>query len=530
MKKTLSFILALAMLLSCVVIPTALAEDDWITLKVECYDRSVTGFNVQDCMQLHYIQENFGDPNHIKVEFVPTSRWEETNLLTTWMGGKSAPDLCMTYGGNLIDQWVQDEALYPLDDLLAEYGQNLIAFLGEDLLDYGKYEVDGEKIQYTIPARRISVANVGHFIRGDWLEKLNMEEPTTIAELEAYLIAAKEANLGGEVTYPFLFGLYKPDPLINVKRFTDPFIEFSKVTEEDWVAYYGNHEMLPGSKEGYRWLNKLYNLGLMPEGFEVDDGTLGDKYRVLGNTGFFTEQPDQPWRTDKNLAIELGKNVPGAYWTSVNCFANIEDGRTLHDVYAANGLSVLIPWWVSEETAIAAMKYLDWMAMPENMFFLQNGVEGINYLSVNEDGIPVEAQGTDLVDDAHKMHAGDVCFIANGLWYGDMEKSNAAIALGFPGFEKEVEAAYADAYTDTWTEISVTVPLQSVIDYESTVKVKQGEFLIQVVTCKPEDFDATYDEYIQLINDSGAAQIIEERRQAYKDGNWRGSYPYAEAK
>lgn len=68
------------------------------------------------------------------------------------------------------------------------------------------------------------------------------------------------------------------------------------------------------------------------------------------------------------------------------------------------------------------------------------------------------------------------------------------------------------------------------IDYESTVKVKQGEFLIQVVTCKPEDFDATYDEYIQLINDSGAAQIIEERRQAYKDGKWRGTYPYAEAK
>lgn len=525
MKKTLSFVLALAMLLSCMVIPTALA-DDWLTLKVEAYDRSITGFNVEDCMQLRYIQENFGDPNHIKVEFVPTSRWEEGNLLTTWMGTGSAPDICMTYSGNL-EGWIQDGMAYPLGALIEEYGQNLRAFIGDELMEYGVKEVDGEKDQYMVPARRISVANVGHFIRQDWLDALNMEKPTTIAELEAYLIAAKENNLGGEVTYPFLFGLYKADPLINVKRFTDPFIEFSKVTEEDWVAYYENHEMLPGSKEGYRWLNKLYNLGLMPEGFEVDDGSLNDKYRVLGYTGFFSEQPDQPWRTDRNFSIELKKNVgEHAEWVPVNCFANIEDGRTLHDVYQANGLSVFVPYWVDEEHAIAAVKYLDWMAQPENMFFLQNGVEGVNYEALNEDGIPVGVKGTDLVDDAHKMHAGDICFIANGLWYGDIDTSNAAIALGFPGFEELVEESYKYAYTDTWTGVSITVPLDAVTDYNETVKVKQGEFLIKVVTCAPEDFDATYDEGIKSIVEAGADKVIEARRQAYLDGNWRGTFPY----
>ena len=70
MKKTLSFILALVMLLSMAVIPAS-AEEGWIELRVEAYDRSVAGFNLEDCWQLHYAQENFGNPNKIKLVFVP---------------------------------------------------------------------------------------------------------------------------------------------------------------------------------------------------------------------------------------------------------------------------------------------------------------------------------------------------------------------------------------------------------------------------------------------------------------------------
>lgn len=53
-------------------------------------------------------------------------------------------------------------------------------------------------LRYYIPARRINVAKLGLFIRKDWLDKLNMAEPTTTEEWVAYLRAAKEAKLGGE--------------------------------------------------------------------------------------------------------------------------------------------------------------------------------------------------------------------------------------------------------------------------------------------------------------------------------------------
>lgn len=65
------------------------------------------------------------------------------------------------------------------------------------------------------------------------------------------------------------------------------------------------------------------------------------------------------------------------------------DGYTLHENYAANGICIFIPSRVNKETAVAAMKYMDWMAQPENMFYLQNGIEGVHYDHLNEDACPL---------------------------------------------------------------------------------------------------------------------------------------------
>jgi putative aldouronate transport system substrate-binding protein len=366
---------------------------------------------------------------------------------------------------------------------------------------------------------------VGNFIRKDFLEKLGMEKPTTVEELTEYLRQVKAQNLGGENTVPFSFGIYAPDPLYNVRRFTDAWVDFSQVTEEDWFAYARNPEMLPGSKEGYRWLNTLYHEGLIPEGFATNDDLATDTALTQGYNGFFSMQPDQPWRTDKNYEIELEKAVPGASWTTVNPFFNASLGKYLHDIYAPAGLSVIIPKTASEEVAIAAMKYMDWLAIPENMFAMQNGIEGINYEGLTEDGIPYGVKSADAVPDENKMHAGDICFISNGLCYGDDAKNAAALALPFTGYEDEVVASYADSLTDAWTQISFTETVQAETDYGATVKSKQGEFLAAVVSCAPEEFDAVYDQGIQDILSVGAQEMIDGFRQAYQNGNYRGVFP-----
>ena len=180
MKKTLAIILALVLTLG--MVSFSAAEEEWITLRVETYDREITGLDVTDCWQLKYAQEHFGDPNHIKLEFVSFARWTEGDLLTTALAGGTAPDLCLTYNGTLVQQCIDDEGIWQLDNLLNEYGPNLKAFLGDELLTYGQSDHDGDGTaeQWYIPARRISRANVGNFIREDWLKALNMEKPTNI--------------------------------------------------------------------------------------------------------------------------------------------------------------------------------------------------------------------------------------------------------------------------------------------------------------------------------------------------------------
>ena len=154
MKKFLSYLLMLTLLASCLSIPAMADADDWITLRVECFDRSVSGLSVENNLQHDYIQANFGDPNHIKVELVPVSRWSETEILNTQLAGGTAPDICYTYDTALVQQYVNMGGLTPLNDLLAEYGKNVSAFLGDDVLDYGQFDENGTKVQYYLPARR----------------------------------------------------------------------------------------------------------------------------------------------------------------------------------------------------------------------------------------------------------------------------------------------------------------------------------------------------------------------------------------
>ena len=50
MKKTLTLVLALVMMLS-LALP-AFADEGWVELRVEAYDRTIAGFNLEDCWQL----------------------------------------------------------------------------------------------------------------------------------------------------------------------------------------------------------------------------------------------------------------------------------------------------------------------------------------------------------------------------------------------------------------------------------------------------------------------------------------------
>lgn len=525
MKKLVSVALMVCMILS--VLPTMAFADEWTTLRVEMYDRSIAGFNVEDCWQLRYIQKNFGDPNKIKVEWVSVSRWEEGEILSRQLAGGTAPDLCMTYGTNLLQQYIDQGGIKPLDELLEKYGQDIPKFLGAEVMQYGQFDAGNGMEQYYLPARRIIVATRSMFIRQDWLEKLNMDVPTNVEELYAYLKAVKEQNLGGERTVPFSTDLYSPDPFNGLVYQMDSFVDYSQITEEDWFAYHRLHYLLPGAKEAIRWMNKFYNEGLVTDYFGIGNSDQTDADRVQGYVGFWGGNWDMAWRQEYLYAQELEKNVPGASWLACDPFKAV-DGPTLHETYTAAGQALFIPESTSDEAAVAAIKYLNWMVQPENLFALQNGEMGYNYTQVDENGIPTDIKNINDVDDAHKMHMFDGVPICNGFYYGSDELNYAATANGFPGYEDAVAHSLKVANEGAYEPVSFTRTIQARVDYGSTVTSKEADLLVQAVTCAPEQFDAIWEKYVNEILQSGGQEIIDEQRAAYQEGACRGFYPMAE--
>ena len=115
MKKVWSLILALALLLTMVSIVPATAEsadvfryDEPITLKVSVFDRGNTGGTAADDNHwTKWIQENFGDPRNIKIEWVVIPRSEEVpKLATLMMDEASCPDICFTYTESVVTDYV----------------------------------------------------------------------------------------------------------------------------------------------------------------------------------------------------------------------------------------------------------------------------------------------------------------------------------------------------------------------------------------------------------------------------------------
>ena len=270
MKKFLALVCTLCLLLTALPLTALAADDDWVTLNVEMYDRSIAGFNVEDCWQLRYIQENFGDPNHIKINWIPVSRWEEGTILSTRLAGGTAPDICMTYGTDLVQQYIDMGGIMPLDDLLAEYGQELTAFLGDEVLQYGQYDVGDGKEQYYLPARRIVVATQSMFIRKDWLEKLGIESPVTLEDWENYWHLVKTTDLNGNGTNDEIpFSSYDMTGLRNFCTAFGCLDDFYTDPDDGGKVHYGPID--PKYKKAVTWMHDMYEKGYIdPEIITMD--------------------------------------------------------------------------------------------------------------------------------------------------------------------------------------------------------------------------------------------------------------------
>ncbi|MUG64475.1 extracellular solute-binding protein [Paenibacillus campinasensis] len=485
-----------------------------VTLKIEVFDRgnSPAGSTITDNYLTRYVQENFGDPNNIDVEFVPVPRSEEVEKLNVLMAsGSDVPDIVFTYDTNTFNRYASQGGLTDLAPLLEEHAPNLTAFLGEDILQYGLYE----GTQYAVPAKRSQVGKYASFIRQDWLDKLGLDVPKTTEELYEVLKAFKEKDPGetGGQVIPLAMTVANAQYEPLIWSFIEPLTEEQSYTLTQTLGSNDYPTLLPGFKEALQFMNKLYNEGLMSRDFalDTDKKKLGEDVSS-GKVGFFSEDDVNPFY-ENGMYATLQKNVPGATLAAVDVYLNPE-GKYAKPMYNPNGMYIMVP--KSSNRAVEAIKYLEWMATDDHLFHMQNGVEGENYTMVDDVPVAMENQTEEALNRLY--NSGDMAIISNGKQLGSEELNLRARAMQFPKEYQDIVAIAQElANTDLIEPVVLSRPIDAQTKYGTTLQEKFKEMLVKTTMAKPDQFDNVYETMMKDYMASGGQAILDERTAVYQE-------------
>ena len=323
---------------------------------------------------------------HFEWEVPPAS--ESTTSLNLKLADPVQPDFYygMSLGASRVWELAQDGLIMPLNDLIDNYMPNLKQVLEENPAIRTSITAPDGNI-YAFPRTDGGIHTLVPqkvFIYLPWLEKLNMEMPSTPAEFEAYLQAIKDNDMNGngdindEIpliinsgnvahVLGFLLAPFEPQP--NKRLNVQDGVLTPSFTSDRY-------------REGLTWINSLVKKGL----FSADSFTI-DSSVIKG----LTSRPD-----------EMIVGASGGWFES--SFGDMSVLTTLWDDYAAvpplaneegvrrtvnnNGdiaLNSFITSSCSHPEALA--KWCDFWYSTEGVLINYLGLEGVGWDWVNEPSI-----------------------------------------------------------------------------------------------------------------------------------------------
>jgi putative aldouronate transport system substrate-binding protein len=536
MKRTTSALLALVLILSVLVTAPAMAEAkpegymqpfaERVSITVPVYDRSKEGYPaVDDNYWTQWVQKEFGEKYNVDVKYVAIPRNDVMTKYSMLIAGGETPTIMMEYDYPKVAQWANDGAMQPIDleafkAVAPAYYQAMVDNnqLGYTDLNGKTYFVLSERPYYN------TTFTYASFIRKDWLDQLGLTVPKTYEEYVKVVKAVQDAGLAENP-----IGLSLPTAAY-VANFA--FRNFP-VDEKEWAMHSSLGTPSLSWEPTYRLLkrqNAEYNQGFFSKEYELEAAD------TSGGAG--------QWQTDfingKKLIYGgyMSGNVawlnafyeanPDAKLAVVNSYQVVEPGVADYPKIRADnpfGMIVGFSSLATPNQLKAAWMLMEWMIQPENLFVLENGVEGVTY-TLGADGLPVvngDYRGPEMLN--HNMNIDMACLVHASKKVGTIEQTIAALTpKGIPqDFTQDLIDNYyllkgiADngwAYSDP--VFSVAIPSES--EFNATLLSLYQEYSVQLTKCKPEEFDALYKDLSQKFLDAGYQQIIDERAAAYDAG------------
>jgi putative aldouronate transport system substrate-binding protein len=483
-------------------------------LEVEIFDRGSDGGRTlaHNNAWTNWIKEKVKQDLDIDITFVPVGRWSENSDIVNLMASESAPDLCYTYNYDMINNFRDQGGIFDLAPYIDTYLPDLKKLLGDDPSFPGKQliyrELDPETSKiYSVCSYRTNIAQRNVFIRKDWLDKLGMTIPKDMNQFYQALKIFRDrdpGNVGKNRVVPL--GVNQ-DVRWGLADFINHFLD-PKLTERDrWVNSFADRTItMPGYKRGIQEMNKWYNEGLIFKDFPLM--TTSDDFNnqiKSGVVGALCQNWDFIYRTDMNILVDLRKNVPGADYVPINITNNKE-------VMDKIGLRIFIPSFSPNKDA--ALKYLNWLAKPENYSFLQIGQEGVNHKMVN--GIPqtiaTPPQHPWFMNSSNNV---DITLPMNGVELGSDEQNAKVLGLSYGTISPDVISNAYVTSTRGARGPAVWRATTKVNQYSGDLREKADDLLSLSITAKPGEFNRIWDSGIKDWLKIGGQEVLDERNTLY---------------
>lgn len=460
MKKTLALFLAMLLLLC--MAPLVTAEEELPTLRV------LGTYNAHDPNNdptATAIEEKTG--YHVEYFMLPVE--DDLQNLLMQIGGGEKYDI-LRISETMYLELLSNGMLLPLDDLLAEYGDNLTTLITEDAYTLTTGE-DGKIYGIPMMAERASIDS-GVVVRGDVLEELGLDVPTTAEEFKAVLQAVKEA---------------KPDmiPFLTKNEARIGVISSGFGFYFDWNEADGklaNQIELPAYREYLAYMADLYAEGLLDPDIAVNNETTRTEKLSSGNVfayacGGWTDAPLTAL-IDSGLDVELIYLPP---------FTDAQGNAGIKKQQALNNVSCIPKTAENPEHAVRFMN----RKLDEDVFtYITIGTEGETF-TIDEEGNywPIMPIFTELRNNAWwYLNSFDM------TCYGDMwmarTRRTEAVAEIYDGLNQYEALAVSNP-----TDLCPTLPV--VAENKAALETMVNDYVLQVIVGVRDiaDHDAFVEEW-----------------------------------
>lgn len=449
------------------------------------------------------------------------------------------PDLIFPKGN--LSRLVDAGAMIDLTDLIEEHAPNLKKIYGEHF-NRLKYSNEDPSI-YWIPTngaidQESFDATNGAAIQHCVVKELGYPEIKTLEDYENVLREYYKNNPttdDGQPTIPLTLSADGWRRMITV---TDPAVMATGgpgdgeyfINPDTYEAVL--HYKRPEEKEYFRWLNKMYNEGLVDKDSFVQKD---DQYKSKIASGRVLSVLDPLWGFSdaENALKSAGKDdmTYGFYPVTLNDNFQRKDFQDIG--FDGYGIGIT----VDAEDPVRAIKFLDWLSSEEGQVLRNWGIEGEHY--VVEDGvrkIPADIQERKNKDNStFSKETGINLYTIFGAHYGDGVKDSTdnyyttnypeQIQEGYSDIEKETLKGYG---ITTWKELfpngdefpvkewgaayNMPIPTDSGdynVVYQKTQDIIQKR-IAEAITSSPAAFEDIYDNMIAELDAAGAVAMEEQ--------------------